>query len=233
MFKEKLMMLLQHGADLNQVIGENTALSYLVRGNVVETVQLCIEMGANPHLGYLLNSAVHVMSESKYHARIAYMEKQKALGDEYPLLPKNLRHEEWDNNDMILFLCGLGLDPNKIQPSTGMNALIATCSSGNVNTLDILLTSYKGLFHLDKHTKTPEGLTAMDWALRHPLRGSTENLLVYCLKRFINREKTEINNVMYWAHREAIDSATLPFTKCGARHFKENIVGEFLLPGGF
>lgn len=194
MLIEKITAFVKYGADLNQIVGEETGLSYLVRLNSIETVKKCIDMGADPTKGYLLINSINVMPEEKYNDRLPYFEDMNVH------LPRILKHERRYNQDMFQYLCGLGLNPNEIQPSTGMNTLIGVCSEGDTNRLDILILFFKGLFQLDIDVKTPAGLTAMDWAMRHKDNHSLANRL----EIYINTKKNEFKEVMYETYVDTI-----------------------------
>jgi hypothetical protein len=66
MFKEKLIAFIQHGADINQLVGDKTALSYLVQTNEITGIKLCIQLGADPKRGYLLFNSINSMSDCTY-----------------------------------------------------------------------------------------------------------------------------------------------------------------------
>ena len=66
MFKEKLIAFIKHGADINQLVGDKTALSYLVQTNEITGIKLCIQLGADPKRGYLLFNSINSMSDCTY-----------------------------------------------------------------------------------------------------------------------------------------------------------------------
>ena len=76
-------------------------------------------------------------------------------------------------------LCLKGVNPNEIEPESGMNALIATCSEGCWDRLNALIGCFPGLFHLDIDAKTREGKTAMDWAQRTDIPNFVLRLEIY------------------------------------------------------
>jgi hypothetical protein len=142
-----------------------------------------MELGGTYTEGHLLVNSISTLSEKKYQDWI-----QQFAHNDSSYLPR-IMHSPSSNNDMFRYLLHK-LDPNEIDPSTGMNTLIAVCSEGSYHRLNILLERFNGLLHLDIDAKTREGVTAMDWALRH----STD--VANRLHVFIHTKRTELNEVI-------------------------------------
>jgi hypothetical protein len=153
----------------------------------------------------------------------------------YFSIPTELEHEVRYNNEMLFYLCDIGLDPNEVVPSTGMNTIIALCSEGNAERIDLLFKRYKGLFQFDLHAKTHEGLTALDWGRRYPYTHNITGVVNYpicsLIQSYKNHENKEFKEVMYTAHIDAIkNNQTLCFDGFHVRQFKQ-IIGSFLIDG--
>ena len=235
-FKEKLTALQMHGADLNKLVNGKTGASYLVqlidltymaKARIIYPIEVYIELGGDITKGHLLVNCIDVMSELQYKKQQEYIKTiNNSLVDpmHFPL-PRELEHEPSKYMSMFRYVCHLGLDPNEIEPYTGMNILQATCSEGSDDRLNILLESYNGLFQLDIDAKTTEGTTALQWALRH------DEAFAHRLKTYIEAKKSEFKEVMYEVHVETIQhNQVLRFDGFHSSQFKQ-IVGEFLMNG--
>jgi len=125
-FEEKLRLIIEHGGDPKRVvgIGKKTGLSYLVKQRDIYPVKVYIKLGGVYSLGHLLVNCI--------------------------LLDKDID----TCYSMFTYLCSLKLNPNEIDPCTGMNTFAAICSLDNRKcrpeiALDILINYYIGLFELD------------------------------------------------------------------------------------
>lgn len=121
-------MIIKHGGDPKRVvgIGKKTGLSYLVKQRDIYPVKVYIKLGGVYSLGHLLVNCI--------------------------LLDKDIDIDTCYS--MFTYLCSLKLNPNEIDPCTGMNTFAAICSLDNRKcrpeiAVDILINYYIGLFELD------------------------------------------------------------------------------------
>jgi hypothetical protein len=186
LYNEKLAALVMQGADLHQEVNHKTGASYLVQHYNIDYLKVYMELGGKYTEGHLLVNSISTLSEKKYQNWI-----QQFVHNDSSYIPQ-IVHSPSSNNEMFSYLLNVcKLDPNEIDPSTGMNTLIAVCSEGSYRRLNMVLERFNGLLHLDIDTKTQEGTTAMDWALRH----STD--IADRLNVFIHVKRIELNEVLH------------------------------------
>jgi hypothetical protein len=111
-----------------------------------------------------------------------------------------------NNYTMFEYLCSLRLDPNEIEPCTGMNSLNAICSLNHEILLNILIKNYTGLFQLDINP------------LLKNFRLNTR------LDIFTHTKKSEFDELMYKVHENAVDNRFTDIYLLGSK----KVVGEFI-----
>jgi ankyrin repeat protein len=149
-----------------------------------------MELGGKYTEGHLLVNSINTLSEKKYQDWI-----QRFVRNDSSYI-QQIVHSPSSNNEMFTYLLNVcKLDPNEIDPSTGMNTLIAVCSEGSYHRVNMLLERFNGLLHLDIDAKTREGTTAMDWALRR----CTD--IANRLHVFIHIKRIELNEVLHKEHK--------------------------------
>ena len=220
-FKEKLAALCKHGADLRQLVNGKTGASYLVRQHDVSILKTYMDLGGSYTEGYLLVNSINVLTEETLQELEQWY---RDSSDEMPFIdvPRPV-WTPWTNIQMFVHLCLSGVNPNEIEPDSGMNTLIATCSEGCWDRLNVLIGCFPGLFHLDIDAKTREGKTAMDWALRTDIPN-----FVLRLEFYMQTKKIELKEVMYETHMEAAkNNQTMVWGKCDRALF-DKIISPFL-----
>lgn len=120
---------------------------------------------------------------------------------------------------MFDYLSSLRLDPNEIEPCTGMNALIAICSLENPEILlDKLIKNYVGLFEIDTDTKTHDN-KAVDFI--NPIN---RYKLITRLDIYMHTKKCEFDELMHKVHENTIDNRFTDIYLLGSK----KVVGEFI-----
>ena len=220
-FKEKLAALTERGADLRQLVNGKTGASYLVRQHNVSILTEYMNYGGSYTDGYLLVNSINLMTEEKLQELQQWYRDSSGEMDLIDV-PRPV-WSPWTNMQLFVHLCLSGVNPNEIEPESGMNALIATCSEGCWDRLNALIGCFPGLFHLDIDAKTREGKTAMDWALRTDIPN-----FVYRLEIYMQTKKNELKEVMYVAHVDAVkNNQTMVWGKCDRTLF-DKIISPFL-----
>ena len=207
-FKDKLELLVQYGADLNKEVNGKTGASYLVKQRNIWLVQLYMNLGGDFKKGYLLVNTINWTSEEQYNRTESSYPKP---------------HISWNDSEMFRYLCFSGVDPNEIEPESGMNTLIAACSESNADRFNLLLRYYNQAFDLDINIKTPQGKTVMDWAVRQ------KNVYyVQHLEEYIEQQNASFKQIMYEAHVDAVkNNQTMVWGKCDRVLF-DKIISPFL-----
>ena len=220
-FKEKLAELTARGANLRQLVNGKTGASYLVKQHDVTILKAYMDLGGSYTEGYLLVNSINLMTEEKLQELQQWYRDYTGKMDLIDV-PRPV-WSPWTNTQMFVHLCLKGVNPNEIEPESGMNTLIATCSEGCPDRLNALLGCFPGLFHLDIDTKTREGKTAMDWAVR-----TDNDRFVHRLEMYMHTKKNELKEVMYVAHVDAVkNNQTMVWGKCDRALF-DKIISPFL-----
>lgn len=220
-FKDKLAALTERGANLRQLVNGKTGASYLVRQHDVSILVEYMNLGGSYTEGYLLVNSINLMTEEKLQELEQWY--RDSSGEVSRIDVPRPVWSPWTNMQLFVHLCMKGVNPNEIEPESGMNALIATCSEGSPSRLDTLLGCFPGLFQLDIDAKTREGKTAMDWALR-----TDNDQFVHRLEMYIHTKKNELKEVMYEVHADAVkNNQTMVWGKCDRTLF-DKIISPFL-----
>ena len=160
---QKFESLLDLGCKWNTPLHNDfTPLRWLLWSNeCLDLLKWCIEHGANPHEGHLLNHAFNYITREKQlekaEAQRWYEENPRSVE---PVIIKTCKPLK--NNFIIDYLISLGLDVNDTLEEDGRTPLLSACSEGNVHKVRLLLEAGASIY-----SKLKDGTDVWFWAEQH------------------------------------------------------------------
>jgi len=180
LLKHQITYLLRLGADWNQVVGEKTALSYLVTTDYhIDLILWCCSCGASLHHGHLFIHASNWMTEAQYQQKqteIQLYYDEIDIRDMVNITEPDImiQFRPYTNDTVFTFLIDQAVNVNDVLDN-GMTPLLSACCEGNLVKVHSLL--YAGA---SMYATTKEGISAWTWSVRHydhymsPLRNLLE-----------------------------------------------------------
>jgi hypothetical protein len=134
--------LLELGCQWDQEVqGDKTALSFLVRSGDNKLIEWCIGKGATLQKGHLLVYASKGLTKRQYEERaeIEKTHRYLATNGMTPLADPETVHPPFNNKRMFRYLVENGAPVNDVDHTTGMTPLITACCEDNPYKVRLLL----------------------------------------------------------------------------------------------